>query len=180
MKSFLRYQAIRGIEMRTIKQFLFLPLATILYISCSQAPGAAPPPDQSLPTPNPIFPGAILITVGVPQANSTVSTTPEFSWEATGQQLVFLAVFNTNIIVSNNAIANPQNIVWAWNTGLGTGREGSVFFSDGESVVNGKLAPNSPPTPLISGQTYVWAVWAWDNNGYKISNASTETFFTAQ
>lgn len=152
---------------------------SFLAASCAlPAAEPSPPADQNLP--NPVIPDADLITIGIPASNSTVSTTPDFSWTATTKGLVYLAVFSANIQVAGGGIANPQDIVWAWNTGLKTGREGSVKFTDGRSVVNGRMVLDSPPQPLVSGKNYVWAVWAWDDAGYAVVKASPETYFTTQ
>lgn len=138
------------------------------------------PPDNTLN--NTIFPNANLIEVGVPAMNAVVNTTPSFSWNNTGKKAVFIAIFTNNIIVQQDppTIVNVNDIIWAWNTGLDTGREGSIFYNDGVDVLDGVLQTGSPPTPLTIGSSYVWAVWAWDDSGYKIVAASKEMFFTVQ
>ena len=61
---------------------------------------------------------------------------------------------------------------------MGKGREGNVEYTDGCDVLNGVLKLDSPPTPLIHGQSYIWAIWAWDDEGLKITYSSQEMFFT--
>jgi len=121
-----------------------------------------------------------LIVTGLPEFNSTTTTTPVFTWKATGQKLAFLAVFDANIQTRNSVIVNSQANIWSWHSGLGTGREGAIRFEDGRDVVDGNLQVVGPPTPLESGQSYTWAVWAWDNEGKRVTHSSEEMFFVVQ
>src|SRR5687767_8649722 len=83
-----------------------------------------PPIDE-----NSIFPGTELIEIGSPGPMCRVSTQPTFSWKATGRKLVFVGIFVANISVRDGQIVNVGENVWAWNSGLGTGREGNVFYT---------------------------------------------------
>ena len=150
---------------------VFLIFIVLVLIDCAMAP----PEDYEFH--NPIFPDSYFIETGVPGFGETVSSTPTFTWRVTRNQLVFLGVFTENIVVKNNSIVNAYDIVWAWHSGLGTGREGNVFFSDGLNVVNGELQDGTQPTPLQNGQGYSWAVWAWDYEGKEITDSSQEMFF---
>lgn len=128
---------------------------------------------------NLVFTGAAEIRIGSPKSGDTVSTTPDFSWQSTGNWNVFAAVFTKKISVNNsrNSISNINDNVWAWHSGLGTGREGNISYSDGRSVVNGVLQTGLTPTPLKTDSTYFWAVWAWSNDGTRITYSSKESFF---
>ena len=121
-----------------------------------------------------------LVETGVPAFDDTTTTTPEFSWRSTGQKFVYLAVFTSNIEVRNKQIINREDNVWSWHSGLGTGREGNVKFEHGRDMVDGKMLESGPPTPLVPGETYVWAVWAWDDQGIEITYSSQEIRFTVQ
>jgi hypothetical protein len=79
---------------------------------------------------------------------------------------------------SDGKILNTAANVWAWHTGLGTGREGNVRYDQGVAVVNGVLQTDAAPPPLVEGHDYVWAVWAWDDSGRQVTNSSKEIFFT--
>lgn len=129
---------------------------------------------------NPIFNNATLISNPLPANESTVSTEPAFSWVKTGAKLVFLAVFDSNINIRNTSsgqeIGNPADIVWAWNTSMGTAREGAVFYQQGRPVINGIIEYTASPSPLQSGSTYTWAVWAWNETGSTVVFSSSEMY----
>lgn len=166
---------INGASCMRIREIIFLSCFLPL-LNCTDA---GIPPDYELE--NAVFTHAdYLIITGIPGFDSVTTATPIFTWNATGQKLVFLGIFNDNIVIYDNEIDNVENNIWAWHTGLGTGREGSVRFEDGRDVINGELQENEPPTPLTSGDSYTWAVWAWDDEGLIITHSSQEMFFTVE
>lgn len=126
---------------------------------------------------NPVFPDAELVTLGSPNL-CVVNRTPTFTWESTGQRLVFAGIFSRNVTIVRQSIGNTVDNVWAWHTGLGTGREGNVAFGDGVAVIDGEVVVGSAAAPLVQGRAYVWVVWAWDFIGRKITHSSPEAFFT--
>jgi hypothetical protein len=151
----------------------------LLNIYCSLESSPTPPADAGLE--NTVFPGAKhFIETGSPEFGSTTDSVPSFTWKATGQKLVFLAIFNDNIDIKDNRIQNLNNIIWGWHSGFGRGREGFVQFSDGRDFSNGKFLEGQAPTPLHSDSSYVWAVWAWDDEGLAIEYSSEEMFFTVE
>lgn len=91
---------------------------------------------------------------------------PGFSWIATGYRHVVCAVFNSPIHVKQNQITNADEVVWIWHTGLGTGREGNIRYSDGRP----HPASSDAPAPLASG-VYYWAVWALDDAGHAVASS---------
>jgi hypothetical protein len=121
-----------------------------------------------------------LIEISQPAMYSTTTTTPSFAWRATGGRFVFLCVFENNIVIRDQCVVNFWDNIWAWHTGLGTSNDGSAEWVDGIDVVDGLLQVGSPPTPLIPGRDYVWAVWAWDDSGYNVTQSSVEVFFTVE
>lgn len=154
-----------------------LLLLSALLIGCAAASPEEPVEPADSSSPNPVFPGSSLISISQPQSGETTTTTPSFAWTATGRRLVFVGIFNENLSIRDGRIANPESNVWAWHSGLGTGREGSIFFTDGRDVVSGELQVDSAPTPLATGKSYVWAVWAWDSGGKEITHSSPEILF---
>jgi hypothetical protein len=148
----------------------------ILITGCGRGP-LEPPVDEEFD--NPVFAGAKLIEIGSPGPLCSVSTQPTFSWKATGQQLDFVGIFVANIAVRAGQIVNVEANVWAWNSGLGTGREGNVFYTQGVPVRGGVLDPPATVPPPLPPGNYVWAVWAWDSLGMKVTHSSEEIFFTA-
>jgi hypothetical protein len=152
---------------------LLVILLIFLFVSCE----GEQPLDPDLQ--NALFPNTKLIEIGIPVFGDTVSNMPAFSWQATGKKFVYLAIFSDRIIIKEDKIVNFEDNVWAWHSGLGTGREGSIYFSDGVDVVGGKLQTGTP-SPLISGREYVWAVWAWENDGIKVSESSKEMYFIVE
>ena len=111
------------------------------------------------------------------QKPDTFPRTPSFSWNPTDAKLVVAAVFNSRIQVNSSGIINKNNTVWMWNTGMNTGKEGSIAYSDGRSVKNGIILDKEQVTPLYSDSLYTWAVWAWDDSGTKITKSSREMGF---
>lgn len=151
-------------------------LAVVLLGACESTLGPGPEPDpnglqSSGRPPSPVIAGARLISRGTP-AFCAPSIRPTFSWEPTGRLHVQAAVFSENIQVTDGSIENAREIVWLWHSGMSTGREGFVRWSDG-------IFLGAPQGSLTPGSSYVWAVWAWDDQGLVITDASPELFFTA-
>ncbi|MDB4875583.1 MAG: hypothetical protein JWM41_2029 [Gemmatimonadetes bacterium] len=159
---------------------LLIAMVLILATALSCGAGAGPPPvapgDSVFH--NPLFAGASLITVGNPKANCHTTATPTFTWQATGERMVFAGLFRSNISESDGRIVNTIDNIWAWHSGLGRAREGNVNFADGVTVANDSLILDKPPVPLEQGRSYTWAVWAWNADGSKIVASSEEVFFT--
>ncbi len=138
------------------------PLGTVLY--------------EPIPNPNElVFEGETRIALAAPAENAVLSTTnPTFSWTPTNSNLVFAGIFAEPIRVSDGRIVNESDIVWVWHTGLPAGIEGSVSFSQGVRNYDS----SEPPEPLQSGQSYFWAVWAWNNQGTAMTHSSPQSRFT--
>lgn len=162
--------------MQIKKIFLLITYLALLNFNCG---GPDRPEDYELE--NAVFTKAkYLIFTGKPEFDSITTTTPTFTWNITGQKLVFLGIFDDNIKTKGNKIINVENNIWAWHTGLGKGREGNVKYEDGCDVIDSELQVDKSPTPLTSGNSYTWAVWAWDDEGLKITHSSQEMFFTVE
>lgn len=154
-------------------------LVMLLIVFFLQYCTASKPEDFDLG--NTIFPEAhYLIETGIPGFDEKTNSMPSFTWKVTGQRYVYLAIFKNNIIVQSNRIQNIKDNVWAWHSGLGTGREGWVQFGDGRNVTDGVLQLNLEPTELLFGESYYWAVWAWDDEGKIITHSSQEMFFIVE
>ncbi len=95
---------------------------------------------------------------------------PSFAWQASGLRYVVITILKSKIDLRDNRIANIEDAVWTWNTGLGTGREGNVSFSDGRDMMNGEI--QETVTPLLPGMYYV-AAWAYDDD-YDLVRSSKE------
>ena len=95
---------------------------------------------------------------------------PSFAWRATGLRYFVITILKSKIDLKDNQIANTEDVVWTWNTGLGRGREGNVAFSDGRDVVGGEI--QNTVTPLAPGTYYITA-WGYDN-GYSLIRSSKE------
>lgn len=102
---------------------------------------------------------------------------PKFVWSHPDRNIELLALFNKPIKQVADTISNPQDMIWAWHTGLKTGTAGSIRYVDGIPVINGKLSAGEV-IPLEPGRTYYWAVWAWDNEGIRITDSSKVSYFT--
>lgn len=102
---------------------------------------------------------------------------PPFVWEPTEKKYVFAAIFDDeNIDVKDSKIINKDKIIWAWHSGLGSGKEGSVSFYDGRKVLNGEVT-NELPDKLKSKNYYIFGVWAWNNDGTQILYSSEVIYF---
>lgn len=145
-------------------------------IGCGALP-SGPTPAVDSPLGNPMFPGTSLVEVGTPAHLCRVTGEPVFTWKVTGERLVYVGVFEDNVTVTDGRITNTSSNIWAWHSGLGTGREGNVLFQQGVDVRDGILQVGRAPTPLQEGRTYVWAVWAWDEEGVQVIKSSQEIFF---
>jgi len=125
----------------------------------------------------------VIVTRFIPYRSfDTLSPRPPFLWDRTGSDFVMAAVFSKRIAFDSqlNRISNLSDIVWAWNTGMSTGQEGNVAYSDGCKVTDGVIQYGTTPDPLLHGQSYVFAVWAWDDEGKKVIASSREIPFTVE
>ena len=95
---------------------------------------------------------------------------PSIAWRATGLKYVVVTIFKSKIDLKGDQIANPQDAIWTWNTGLGRGREGNIGFSDGVDMSNGAFLTTTTP---LSPETYYIAAWAYDSN-YELILSSKE------
>ena len=84
-----------------------------------------------------------------------------------------ITIFSSKIDLKDNRIANPQDAVWTWNTGMGRGRDGNISFSDGRDMRNGEIQKTA--TPLSPG-TYYIAAWAYDGK-YNLIRSSKEYLY---
>lgn len=156
---------------------IVLLLLSMLFLPCCKK-GRGEPIDPWLSGHSPIFQHTIKINVLSPYLDTLTTSTPSIFWEPTGQPIVMAAIFNdNNINVSNNNITNWNRAVWAWHSGMGTGREGNLLFLDGKRVVNGDIDYNNPPLALDTNNYYYLAVWAWDDKGISIKYSSPQIYF---
>lgn len=95
---------------------------------------------------------------------------PSFAWNATGLKHVIITIFKSKIDLKDNQIANINDAIWTWNTGMGRGREGNISYSDGRDMRNGKILETV--TPLTPGVYYI-ASWAYDDR-YTLVGSSKE------
>lgn len=95
---------------------------------------------------------------------------PSFAWKATGLKYMVITIFNSKIDLKDNRIANPEDAVWTWNTGMGRGREGNVSFSDGRDVRYEEI--QNTVTRLSPGIYYI-AAWGYDDE-YNLVSSSKE------
>ena len=93
-----------------------------------------------------------------------------------------VAVFNERVAIDqqNNQIANPEAMVWAWNTGMYTGQEGSIGYEDRCDVIDGVIQYGTKPDPLVNGESYVLAIWGWDYYANLVRYSSREIPFTVE
>jgi len=98
---------------------------------------------------------------------------PSFAWRATGLRYFVITIFDSKIDLKENQIANTEDAVWTWNTGMGKGREGNVSFSDGRDVIDGEVQNT---TTNLSAGTYYIAAWGYDDR-YKLIRSSKEYLY---
>lgn len=116
---------------------------------------------------------------------SVLSSQPRLEWINSGDKLVAAAIFKKRIKLNQqlNKIQNVEDIVWAWHSGLNTGgvtnNKFIVEFEDGRRVVDGKIM-NEAADALENNNVYVWAVWAWNDEGTKIIKSSMEIPFIVE
>lgn len=113
----------------------------------------------------------------------TLSAQPEIRWrQPSGMNLISIGIFKNRIQISQPLsgsfeIENKSDIVWMWTSGMIEGiPTGIVKYSEGKSVIEGKIENSVQPKPLNSG-IYVMAIWAWDKDGRKVIMSSKEIPF---
>jgi hypothetical protein len=116
------------------------------------------------------------------EVTDTVPPTPVLSWDSVKSNIVCAAIFAKSIQSDDHTITNDtSDIVWIWHSGLSGGKNGLVKFEEGIRNFN-QSQPESllRAAPLDEGQTYYWAVWAWDNSGIIIKFSSRQLKFTVK
>jgi len=99
---------------------------------------------------------------------------PSFAWRATGLKYTVITIFESKIdLQGRDQIANPEEAIWTWNSGMGRGREGNISFSDGRDMNNGEIQETI--TPLSPGKYYI-AAWAYDDQ-YNLICSSNEYLY---
>ena len=133
-----------------------------------------------------LTPGDTVLVRGDLSFNSatvdTVPPTPVLSWDSVKSNIVCAAIFVNSIQTNDQTITNDTlDIVWIWHSGLSGGENGLVKFEQGVRQIN-TSQPESllRAPPLNNGQTYYWAVWAWDNSGITIKFSSRQLKFTVR
>lgn len=134
---------------------------------------------QFIPPENlPLFAGTDRINLTSPSSGQIlISNQPEFSWIGKGSNLVMMAVWDQLPEISNGKINNISNIQWLWHSGLGTGLNGYVQYSDGVSIVDNMISNTASPVPLELGRSYYWAVWEWTEDGQSLLSSSNISYF---
>jgi len=98
----------------------------------------------------------------------TLTSTPVLKWDSVGVPLIYAGIFSEQILITGGNISNTDDLYWAWHSGMNSGKDGHVSYSDGVNVKNGNYVTVSSPEPLITGNHYYWAVWAWNKTGTTI------------
>ncbi len=109
----------------------------------------------------------------------TLNSEPSFRWDSLDISLVTVAIFNQPINVYKGAIVNTGNLIWQWHSGMESGKEGNIQYSDGRNVLYNDEASIDyfhPARPLDEGH-YFWAVWGWNRSGVKVWYSSRQLEF---
>jgi hypothetical protein len=101
-----------------------------------------------------------------------------FSWQPTSYKKIMVAIFDDVIKVENNEISNKSAIKWLWTS---QSDKGSVLISEGKisTFQNDKFILSEIPKTgfTLKSGSYVWCIWAWDDNGLNIVASSREIPF---
>lgn len=105
-----------------------------------------------------------------------MTSEPHFEWQQFDDpEHVMVVISKRRIIVHDGEIANPNDLIWAWNEDMEGGRKGYVEFGDGRDMVDGVIQyDKQEPTSLRSGQIYFWCVYGWNADLSKIAFSSKE------
>lgn len=155
-----------------MNKFLFvLFLITILFtgISCALLESGT----ASLPTyQNQIFRSATLFDIQFP---TNGNWQPWFSWTTANMKYMVIGIYSNPVSVKDDAIQNPQDMVWTWNTGITNVANNQIFFSDGRDVAGSVIQTNA--TALSFSNTYYIAAWAYDSN-YNLVYSTVQYTYT--
>jgi hypothetical protein len=109
---------------------------------------------------------------------------PVYKWSVIPSNLTAIAVFENvvQLSIDGKRIQNVDDIVWTWNSGMGTGSQvgGNVVIhhKDGRDVSNGQIL--STVTKLDTNKLYYWGIWAWDDNGVNVTYSSRAIPFVVE
>jgi hypothetical protein len=106
----------------------------------------------------------------------TLNSVPCLIWDSLGIDILTAAIFNRPIQVKGGEISNARDMIWQWHSGMLTGREGDVQYSDGRNVIHDTIDYLNPARALDSGH-YYWAVWGWNQSGVRIWYSSRQLEF---
>jgi hypothetical protein len=124
-------------------------------------------------TQNNIFLGTSVLEFTISVDGSDFSV----SWEDNGRPYVFLVVFDDDIDVDDNRIADTDGAVWAWHSGLGKGLRGDIDYDDGVSVTDGAFDEWRENLTQLPDGEYRAALWMYDEN-YNLTESSVLKEFT--
>lgn len=117
-------------------------------------------------------------------ALNKVDTEPIFEWNSVNNELIAVAIFESNVKLSSDLrrIENVEEAIWTWNTGIGGETKNSnktrVSYSQGKDIIDGEITESI--TPLEPGKVYTWAVWAWNAQGTSVEKSSISIPFLVE
>jgi hypothetical protein len=178
--------------MRNLRYIIFLWLPTVVFHSCSEEESAVYNPDLlftsafEIRIPSYSYQDSLGNTYTVrgdtgyqSGITDTLNSTPDLIWDSMGIEILTAAIFNQPIQVEGGEISNTSDIIWQWHSGMLTGKEGAVQYSDGRNVIHNTsdtIDYLNAPSALNSGH-YYWAVWGWNQSGVRIWYSSKQLEF---
>ena len=95
-----------------------------------------------------------------------------FNWTPTGKKKIMVAIFRNSIRIEDNEIDNKEDIMWLWTSN--SDDKGGVSYANGFSATykDHKFILDKPISLPVN--TYVWCVWAWNEQGTRVTNSSRE------
>lgn len=111
-------------------------------------------------------------------------TEPTLQWPAqTGYTVAAIFTEQVSANKDRTAIANDNKAVWAWHSGLNTGKvengTTTITFDEGRAIRNGRIMDDELPATLESHRIYFWAVWTWNADKTAIVASSQQVPFIA-
>ncbi|MBN2613546.1 MAG: hypothetical protein JXB00_18465 [Bacteroidales bacterium] len=107
----------------------------------------------------------------------TLTPMPVLRWDSVNVPYIVAAIFSQPIEIEGGVISNTSDIVWIWHSGLETGKDGYVEFTEGKQMINGDIQNLTAPASLTGPANYYWGVWGWNYPGTRILFSSRPLAF---
>ncbi|MEM8526129.1 MAG: hypothetical protein AAGG68_15930 [Bacteroidota bacterium] len=123
--------------------------------------------DTLISNKNSLFPNTLPLNIEVGNDEFNL---PIFNIESIEPTIFSIVVSKKVLIVNNQQIQNPDDIVWQWNSGMENTKEVRVTqgaLTDATDTTLSNILCN-----FLTHTELYWAAWAWDSEGIEVTHST--------